>query len=293
MYDETNDSTDGSTDGGLVRDALGPIVTSRPVSSAPYEAIVAAGRRRVRTQRLAGAAVGLAVVAGTALAVPALAAGGPAGGSSSTATTAAAGGPHDTKPTPAPTVPDTSTGGDAGKYADAVGKTYPVGSGSVAGHSWSVSVGIVPQEKSFQLSHPGLFPRGGGGYADIPYGWFLPTVDGQSSGFGNLDLVSRTVEDGNYLTTLGVQIGKPGQPAAMLEYGPVNDPRIDHYGFVYSTHTDIVKITEAGGYRFVAFAVSITDQPQAVIVYDKAGNEIGRESGYLTEFFRPGPQPTK
>ncbi|MBS2532471.1 hypothetical protein KGQ20_06770 [Catenulispora sp. NF23] len=149
---------DEEFDGSAVRELFAPAVADRGLTSAPTDAIVAAGRRRIVGRRAAVAGGALAIVAAVPLAATAIAAGPDKAGSttnaaSNTGTTKAPGllAPPDAKTltkgvgvgdSGAPSSPAKSdTGGDP---AGLPTKPTVVATGSIEGHTWTVTFETIP-----------------------------------------------------------------------------------------------------------------------------------------------------
>jgi hypothetical protein len=137
-------------DGSALRELLTPAVADRGRTSAPTEAIVTAGRRRVVGRRSAVAGGALVIVAAVPLAATAIAAGPDKAATTSAAgTTKAASPTPPSTPTPAHSTAPAQTKGDTPvnppRKTDASGaaslpKTPIVlGSGVIEGKHWSVS----------------------------------------------------------------------------------------------------------------------------------------------------------
>ena len=151
-------------DGSALRELLAPAVADRGRASAPTDAIVAAGRRRVVGRRGAIAGGALAIVAAVPLAATAIAAGpdkaatsaadkaGTAGTTTVTTTSGPAKQAPPVLPTPTPTptsVPNkgSSTAPKVGSYGDPAGlpaKPTVVAGGTLEGRTWKITAEQAP-----------------------------------------------------------------------------------------------------------------------------------------------------
>lgn len=141
---------DEDFDGSALRELLTPAVADRGRTSAPTDAIVAAGRRRVIGRRTAVAGGALAIVAAVPVAATAIA----AGPDTATRATVSSGAETSTGGATAPTHSDTPAqpkGGippkPTGQHSTDAGlPSVPttIASGTVEGRTWSVSAVAVP-----------------------------------------------------------------------------------------------------------------------------------------------------
>ncbi|WP_194896709.1 hypothetical protein [Catenulispora pinisilvae] len=155
---------DEEFDGSAVRELFAPAVADRGLTSAPTDAIVAAGRRRIVGRRAAVAGGALAIVAAVPLAATAIAAGPDKAGSTTNAagnsgvgvksgagTTDAPGvaTPPNTK-TPAQGVGDVGAAsspaktGTSGDPAGLPTKPTVVATGNIEGHNWTITFQTAP-----------------------------------------------------------------------------------------------------------------------------------------------------
>lgn len=167
---------DEDFDGSALRELLTPAVADRGLTSAPADAIVAAGRRRVVGRRSAIAGGALAIVAAVPLAASAIAAG-PGAATNSAASGSGAGvnaaAPGQIKHDSAGTLAKTeSADGPAGLPAE----PFMMASGTVEGKSWSVTAEQAPGNNALTAGDKclGLILKVDGRYSEAGPGPLLP-----------------------------------------------------------------------------------------------------------------------
>ena len=173
---------DEEFDGSELRELLAPAVADRGLTSAPTDAIVASGRRRVVGRRVAVAGGALAVVAAVPLAATAIAAG-PGRGAATTAAAPTRATPpsrtttptHTGAPAPSPT-PTTTTQSAPVKPAPPLpDKPTVLASGSLEGKHWSVTAVTAPGNNALTAGDKCLGLRvSEDGRTDDGPGWTLP-----------------------------------------------------------------------------------------------------------------------